>query len=201
MRVSPIALLVVAFGVLAGCAFGDASSTEDDTGWEGESPVATASGKDSGASTTKDPYTTGSQSKDSGTASVSTADSGTGLGTGMDSGKDAQVDAKPDAPVNATIVEVVLLSNTDCVTVSCPASAPFAVGCTDEMTGGSIKGCVASTPNGSAVFFKEGVNCDNSHHTGKLLCSATPGVGLNATNCVFNRADKSFVDDKSKCPN
>jgi hypothetical protein len=89
----------------------------------------------------------------------------------------------------------------DCVSAKCPSSAPYPIGCDIEFIGGTPCGCVASTPTGPSVFFKEGKVCDAGHLTGTLTCSCKPGTGLNATNCpIKGKTYKYYPTSSSGCP-
>lgn len=88
----------------------------------------------------------------------------------------------------------------DCVTVDCPASAPYPVGCSIDFVGKTPHGCVASTPDSATVFFKEGVVCDAGYLVGSLTCSCKPGAGLDASNCSINKANKHYKAHQSECP-
>jgi hypothetical protein len=109
-------------------------------------------------------------------------------------------------------VEVPVNINGDCVTASCPAWAPYPVGCDLMMEGGDSRGCVANAPGSPEVYFQEGDACpifggilgglegDVGHISGKLLCSSQKGAALDATRCMLNKKEKIFPADKSGCP-
>jgi len=94
----------------------------------------------------------------------------------------------------------------DCIYISCPPQAPYPIGCMINMQGGDSRGCVASTPTGNTVYFKEGDKCpifgfgDAGHIDGTLLCSSQPGAPLNDMNCPINKTDKFYPPDASGCP-
>jgi hypothetical protein len=88
----------------------------------------------------------------------------------------------------------------DCVTAKCPAEAPYAIGCNISMSGADARGCIASTPGGSGVFFKEGDKCGVGKVTGTLLCSTQQGPGLDASNCNMNKTTKFYPAGPSGCP-
>ena len=108
--------------------------------------------------------------------------------------------------------EVPVNINGDCVTASCPAWAPYPVGCDLVMEGGDSRGCVANAPGSSDVYFQEGDACpifggilgglegDVGHISGRLLCSSQKGAPLDATRCMLNKKEKIFPADKSGCP-
>ena len=63
------------------------------------------------------------------------------------------------------------------------------------------RGCVASTPTSSTVFFKAGNQCYAGFVTGFLLCSKTPGTGLNFLNCpMIGKTKQLYVSSPSSCP-
>jgi hypothetical protein len=100
----------------------------------------------------------------------------------------------------------------DCVTVSCPAYAPYPVGCDLTMEGGDSRGCVASAPGSSEVYFQEGDACpilggvlgslggDVGHISGKLLCSSQQGPALDAKRCSLNKQEQIFPTSSDGCP-
>lgn len=125
----------------------------------------------------------------------------------LDENCDGTVDEgcpKPDAGPPDTgdcTVTVKLDIDGDCVTATCPKSAPYPVGCDITFVGGTPCGCVASTPTSSTVFFKEGKVCDAGHLSGTLTCACKPGVGLNATNCpIKDKTYKYYPKSESGCP-
>jgi hypothetical protein len=88
----------------------------------------------------------------------------------------------------------------DCVCAPpCPANVPFVVGCQIDFQGGNSNGCVATAKNGQ-VYFQEGVKCDAGHLTGFIICSDTPGKGLDASNCPINKSDPHYGAKPSDCP-
>jgi len=106
-------------------------------------------------------------------------------------------------------VEVPVDIDGDCVTAQCPAYAPYPVGCDLVMEGNDSRGCIASTPQGSEVYFQEGNNCpvlggvlgSAGNIMGKLVCSSQPGAPLDAANCPLNKDEKFFVASSDDCPN
>ncbi len=88
----------------------------------------------------------------------------------------------------------------DCVKASCPAWAPYPVGCKVVMDGGDDRGCVASTVTGSEVYFQEGDVCGAGHVMGTLTCSSQPGAALDQQNCALNKSKKLFVQRSDQCP-
>jgi hypothetical protein len=99
-----------------------------------------------------------------------------------------------------TVVNVPVDLNGDCVTARCPAEAPYPVGCSIIMAGGDPRGCVASSPTNPVVYFQEGHLCGAGHVAGLLMCSSEPGAGLNASNCVINKAISYYPTSRSGCP-
>ncbi len=65
-----------------------------------------------------------------------------------------------------TVVEVPVAIDGDCVTTRCPPSAPYPVGCNIRMAGDDPRGCVASMPMNSVVYFQEGDRCGAGRVTG-----------------------------------
>ncbi len=88
----------------------------------------------------------------------------------------------------------------DCLYVQCPDYAPFPTACNIIMQGGDHRGCVASQPNLSVVYFQEGNQCGLGSLGGTLTCSCSPGVGLNAQNCPINKQKKYYPSTPSGCP-
>lgn len=88
----------------------------------------------------------------------------------------------------------------DCLTATCPAEAPYPVGCNIDMDGGDERGCVASQPTSSVVYFQEGDACGAGHVGGTMLCSATPGLPLTEANCPMNKSQKFYPMASNDCP-
>ena len=91
----------------------------------------------------------------------------------------------------------------DCVYVTCPSATPYPVGCNVLFSIGSKepRGCVASTPYNSTVFFKAGNSCNLGFVTGFLMCSKKPGTGLNFFNCpMIGKTKHFYVSSPSSCP-
>ena len=94
-----------------------------------------------------------------------------------------------------------LLVDGDCVTASCPASAPFPVGCDIHLQGGDDRGCVANTSGSSSVYFQEGDHCGSGRVTGTLFCSSfLPPEPLNGANCPINKDQQFHVGSPDQCP-
>ena len=91
----------------------------------------------------------------------------------------------------------------DCVYVKCPAATPYPVGCNVlfSIAKNEPRGCVASTPYNSTVFFKAGNSCNLGFVTGFLLCDKKPGTGLNFFNCpMIGKTKHYYVSSPSQCP-
>ena len=99
-----------------------------------------------------------------------------------------------------TLVNVPVELTGDCLTVRCPAEAPFPVGCEITMDGGDPRGCVASTPTNSEAYFQEGDACGAGHLNGTLQCSNEAGEGLTEANCVINKETRYYPDSRGGCP-
>lgn len=99
-----------------------------------------------------------------------------------------------------TVVSVQVDLDGDCLTATCPAQAPFPVGCNLVFAGGDERGCVASSPNNSTVYFQEGNNCGAGHVSGTLLCSNQQGAPLSESTCPINKSKKYYPADASGCP-
>lgn len=116
-----------------------------------------------------------------------------------DNGLDEDCDGMVDEGC-ATIIEVMVSLDGDCLTASCPAEAPYPVGCNIRMEGGDPRGCVASDPMSPVVYFQEGDACGAGRVTGTLLCSSEPGTGLAEANCVINKDTRYYPRDRGGCP-
>jgi len=112
---------------------------------------------------------------------------------GVDNDCDGEVDETCSKTVTVTV-------SGDCVSVSCPSSAPYPVGCNITMGGGDCRGCVAHASGSSTVFFKEGDQCGGSPVQGELICSSVKGNALDASNCDFNKQKKLYVTSSGDCP-
>lgn len=123
-------------------------------------------------------------------------DAGPGdAGTPGDAGVPPGSDGGPPAPI-----EVPILLFGDCLTASCPPEAPYPVGCDVVFTRGDPRGCVASRPDESTVYFQAGDDCDRGFVSGTLLCSTVPGAPLDSVNCPINKPTQIHVTDRSMCP-
>jgi hypothetical protein len=99
-------------------------------------------------------------------------------------------------PYAAVSVEI----DGDCVTAECPADNPYPVGCDIVMEGGDERGCVASTPENSVVYFQEGDACGAGHVEGTLGCAARPGDPLDAESCPINKPVTYYPATPDGCP-
>jgi len=109
-------------------------------------------------------------------------------------------DGLPSDKVEYTLQWLDVDIDGDCLTASCPAEAPYPVGCNIDMDGGDERGCVASSPMDSVVYFQEGDACGAGHVAGTLLCSATPGLPLTEANCPMNKSQKFYPAASNDCP-
>ena len=114
-------------------------------------------------------------------------------GNGIDDDCNGEVD-------EGCVIDVPVDIHGDCVTVSCPAIAPYPVGCDIKMSGGNPHGCVAWAPGSSTVFFEEGVVCDAGYLNGTLKCSSAPGGVIDAKTCVINKPKPTYVTNRKSCP-
>lgn len=114
-------------------------------------------------------------------------------GDSLDNDCDGEVD---EGCINKVTVQI----SGDCVSVTCPASAPYPVGCKITMGGSDCRGCVAHSAGSSKVYFQEGDQCGGSNVQGQLFCSNVQGKGLDASNCGFNKTVKSYVSSAGDCP-
>lgn len=107
----------------------------------------------------------------------------------------------PDQPpLPPDTVEVPLFFIGDCVTATCPTATPYPVGCEVLFSPGDDRGCVASTPTSSVVYFQAGDQCDQGLVGGRLLCSATPGAALGAATCTINKPVPIYASSPAGCP-
>ena len=111
---------------------------------------------------------------------------------------DENCDGQDQLCPGTTAVTLNLLG--DCLTVSCPPSAPFPVGCNVLFVGGDSRGCVANAPGSPVVYFQEGDVCSAGYLSGTLLCSSVAGGGLNVGNCPINKPVKYYPTSKLGCP-
>ena len=109
-------------------------------------------------------------------------------------------DESCDGVVDECVVDVDVNLNGDCLTVNCPPEAPYPVGCAINMQGDDPRGCVASRPDQSPVYFQEGNACGAGRVTGRLSCSNMVGVGLNEQNCSINKAQRFYPPTRAGCP-
>lgn len=117
-----------------------------------------------------------------------------GAGAGGDPGSGGAGGGPPD-PI---AVQLFLLG--DCITATCPPEAPYPVGCDVFFTPGDTRGCVASTPDNSTVYFQAGDQCDQGLVTGTLYCSTEMGAPLDQQSCPINKQIKFYPPDPSGCP-
>ncbi|MBK7586183.1 MAG: hypothetical protein IPI67_39115 [Myxococcales bacterium] len=88
----------------------------------------------------------------------------------------------------------------DCLTVSCPTTAPYPKSCNVFFSPGDDRGCVASTPLSSTVYFQAGDQCNLGIVTGTLCCSKTPQAALTQQSCPINKPQPIHATAKSECP-
>lgn len=88
----------------------------------------------------------------------------------------------------------------DCLTVSCPANAPYPESCQVFFTPGDDRGCVASVPTSPVVYFQAGDQCNAGFVTGTLCCTTTPQPPLTQQTCPINKPVQYHVASKNECP-
>jgi hypothetical protein len=126
---------------------------------------------------------------------------GPGGGPGGADGGGPSGGGSPDggsAPPGTVDVNLFLLG--DCITASCPPSAPYPISCNVVFSPGDSRGCVASTPTSSVVYFQAGDQCDKGLITGTMRCSVTPGPALSAANCPINKPVPIYATSRTGCP-
>ncbi len=114
-------------------------------------------------------------------------------------GVDEDCDGK-DVACPGKVITVPVNIKGDCVTATCPSHAPYPVGCNIKLAGGDPRGCVASTPTSSVIYFQEGNKCKKGSVKGVLYCSTKPGAKLNANTCNINKKTKLYPTSKQGCP-
>jgi hypothetical protein len=105
-----------------------------------------------------------------------------------------------DDAVGGCVVELALDLQGDCVTATCPPTAPHPVGCDLTFTGADPRGCVASSPGSPEVFFKEGNDCGAGRLSGRLRCASVAGPPLDAASCAINKTDRYYPASSDQCP-
>jgi hypothetical protein len=119
---------------------------------------------------------------------------------------DAEPDPNPDPEPDPNTdpepseIEVPLFIVGDCVTAACPAEAPYPVGCNVIFSQGDDRGCVASQPAQSLVYFQAGDKCDQGLILGTLFCSDTAGPALSLATCPINKPVPMHVAAANMCP-
>ncbi len=100
------------------------------------------------------------------------------------------------------LVAAPITTTNDCLTFTCPPTAPNVVGCAITFKGDDSKGCAARNPaTPGTAFFKEGDKCGTGGVGGTVFCSSTPPTEpLNAINCTMNKTNKLYPTTASSCP-
>lgn len=109
-------------------------------------------------------------------------------------------DPDPNSDPEPSEIEVPLFIVGDCVTAACPAEAPYPVGCNVIFSPGDDRGCVASQPDTSVVYFQAGDKCDQGLILGTLFCSVSAGPALSLATCPINKPVPMHVAAASMCP-
>jgi len=65
---------------------------------------------------------------------------------------------------------------------------------------GDDRGCVASEPTDSIVYFQAGDQCNAGLVTGTLYCTTSPGPALDASTCPINKPIPIYAIDPIGCP-
>lgn len=113
---------------------------------------------------------------------------------------DNGVDEDCDGQDPGCVVDVDIFLLGDCITASCPSTHPYPVGCEVFFSPGDDRGCIASTPGSSAVYFQAGDQCSAGLVTGTLSCSTQMGAPLDAASCPINKPIPIYASSPSGCP-
>lgn len=113
---------------------------------------------------------------------------------------DNGVDEDCDGVDEGCIVDVSIFLVGDCITASCPSTHPYPVGCDVFFSPGDDRGCVASTPSNSVVYFQAGDQCSAGLVTGTLSCSTQMGSPLSSSSCPINKPIPIYATAPSGCP-
>ena len=85
------------------------------------------------------------------------------------------------------VVNVALGVRGDCTRVSCPANAPYLVGCSIQNNGSDGRFLVqynrTQIPKVNDIYIQEGDNCSSGGFSGNISCSTEFSANLNATSC------------------
>jgi hypothetical protein len=112
-------------------------------------------------------------------------------------GQDENCDGNVDEGCQLTVA----VDRRECNAMACPPTHPYAIGCSVEMIGDSRRGCVVHQAGTGTVDFKEGEDCGSNRIVGSLLCSVTPGNGLNEQNCpITNKSQRNYRTRIGDCP-
>lgn len=113
---------------------------------------------------------------------------------------DNGIDEDCDGIDAGCVVDVDIFLLGDCITASCPSSHPYPVGCEVFFSPGDDRGCIASTPATSAVYFQAGDQCNAGLVTGTLSCSTQMGAPLSAATCPINKPVPIYASAPAGCP-
>ena len=217
---------VISLLLLAAC-----SSSKSNDFFEHRDPASASASNTTGASSTTVSTTTsaGTSSADESSSSASSTTSGsggsspsgntaaTGGGTATSDGDGGTTGAGASGGTSTTVtsgsggtdaagtdtVELELESGSDCVEVSCPEEAPYAVACdiTFNTPGPLGFACVAIEEAG-LIYIQSGTSCYGTQiESGSITCSSeAPGEPLSTASCVaHNKPGFAVVEERCDC--
>ena len=106
-------------------------------------------------------------------------------------GNDVDEDCNGMDVVCPPVLDVAVNVSGDCLTVCCPASHPFPIGCNLNFAGGDSRGCVAYAAPAQCVYLQEGDQCGAGRVSGTLRCSTQAGGALNASTYAIDKHDRT----------
>ena len=85
------------------------------------------------------------------------------------------------------VVNIALGVRGDCTRFSCPANAPYLIGCSIQNLGSDGRFLVqynrTQIPKANDIYVQEGDNCSSGGFSGNISCSSEFSANLNATSC------------------